>query len=832
MRGWRFRPKAGYDVVMKNPGDVASIPPTGIPNSSNTATVAIAPNQYFGIQAPVEGEAEGFSFQKFLRIIQRRKKTFLLSFILVSAGSTAWLAYQRVVNPVYQGQFSMLISDPVNPTIGGSGSRNNTSDPVLNISDVALNRSGVDLPTLTRVLESPVVLEPVYKKLISQWGEDRLPRIRVRASGGGNSKDENTAGVLDVQVVGNNPSIIVSALESTQKTYLAWALQQRRERLEQAVEFLGEQAPELQAKAGELQGQVEEFRLRNRLVEPDDDAATTRAQVEGLRNQLVQQQAEISRLNKLKGDVASGRLVTSGFTSQATDTGSQTSVALTVPDQAQLAELERLDTQLADARSRFVKGNPILIQLEKARSSLIPKIQATQLEAINAALEQFTNQTRSLQNQIENLERRFQVQPGLMREFGNMQQRLKLAEGNLESYVRAREQFRLEIAQNTPPWRIINPPSVESAPIEPRIPQGLIRSLLFGLLAGCGAAFLRERLDHVFHSPVEVEEELKESILGHIPYIGIFEGVRSDKRFVLEALDSEDARISRYEKFQYQEAFRNLATSLRFLNSDKPIRSIALSSSIPSEGKSLVSVLLAKTLNELGQRVLLIDSDMRKPQIHHRMGVDNILGLSNLLTDEELEWKSVISEVTNHKGWDLLTAGREPPDPPRLLSSKRMAQLMEDIGRNGDYDLVIIDTPPALGLSDAALVAEHVDGLLMVVSLRRVPRDMPALAIRRIREAGAPVLGIITNSRQLRREGQNSVSYSMQDYPYGAYGHKIKHNTIYANDPSMAYKYYNDLEFGNDDPKSRRLSRYVPTPRNIKGYMRRLANKVNSWLNE
>jgi capsular exopolysaccharide synthesis family protein len=812
-------------------GDVASIPPTGIQDSMNTATVAISPSQYLGIQQLNENEPEGFSVQKFIRVIKRRKKTFILGFAVVSAASTAWLGYQRVINPVYQGQFSMLINDPVSPTIGGSGSRNDTGDPVLNIGEVALNRSGVDLPTLTRVLESPVVLEPVFNTLKAEWGDERLPTIKVEASGGGTGNNPNAAGVLDVQIIGNNPSVIASALESTQKTYLAWASQQRRERLQQAVEFLGEQAPELQAKAGELQGQVEEFRLRNKLVEPDEDAAATRNQVETLKNQLVQQQSEISRLQKLRKDVASGRLVTSGFTSQATDTGSQTTVALTVPDQALLTELEKLDAQIADARSRFVPGNPVLKQLERARDSLVPQIQTTQLEAINAALEQFSNQTKSLQKQISNLESKFEIQPGLMREFANMQQRLKLAEGNLESYVRAREQFRLEIAQNTPPWRIISPPVVATSPIEPRIPQGLIRSLLFGLLAGCGAAFLRERMDHVFHSPVEVEEELSDSLLGHIPYIGLFEGVRADKRFVLEALDGKDARISRLERFQYQEAFRNLATSLRFLNSDKPIRSVAISSSIPSEGKSLVTVLLAKTLNELGQRVLLIDSDMRKPQIHYRMGVDNVLGLSNLLTDESLDWKSLVTEVASHKGWDLLTAGREPPDPPRLLSSKRMRQLLEDIVNRGGYDLVIVDTPPALGLSDASLVAEHVDGLLMVVSLRRVPRDMPAIAIRRIREAGAPVLGIITNSRQLRRDTQVTVDYDLGKYQYNNYDSNGSNERIYGNDPLMAYSYYEEnaktyiaRKGSNDGTLSK--------SRGTKGKLRLVRRKISAWFNE
>jgi succinoglycan biosynthesis transport protein ExoP len=810
---------------------MSTTPPSSLPASTNTATVAISQPQYFAPQSIAEQGDEGFSLQKFLRIIRRRQRTFIATVVLVSAASTAWLTYQRLVQPVYQGSFSMLIRDPVSPTTAGGEDSNQSGSGA--IGAVALNRTGVDLFTLIRVLESPVVLQPVRKQVEQQWPGEQQPQISVVPVGAG-ERNNTATGVLQIQVTGNNPAVITSTLEAAQQSFLAWALQQRRERLQQAVEFLGQQAPELEAKAGALQGQVEEFRLRNRLLEPDSDASTTRNQVDTLRTQLVQQRAEIERLERLRADVAAGRLVTSSFSSEASDTGSQTSVALTVPDQAQLAELEKLDAQLAESRSRFVPGTPLLSQLEKARASLVPQIQATQLEAINAALEQFRNQTRSLQSQISTLESRFQSQPGLMREFGNLQQRVRLAEGNLESYVRAREQFQLEIAQNTPPWRVIAPPAINPNPVEPNVPQGLLRALMLGLVAGSGAALVREKMDHVYHSPTEVDEDLGESLLGHIPYIEIFEGVRADKRFLLETLDGDDARITRYQKFQYQEAFRNLATSLRFLNSDRPIRSIALSSSIPSEGKSLVVVLLAKTLSELGQRVLLVDSDMRKPQIHHRMGVDNVSGLSNVLTDESLDWRSVVMPVANHSGWDLLTAGRQPPDPPRLLSSQRMTELVRDMVDNGGYDLVIFDTPPALGLADAALVAEHIDGLLMLVSLRRVPRDMPKQAIRRIRDAGAPVLGVITNSRQLRREGGDSSAYGYGGYAYGGYGYGKKGYGYqpYANDPLLAYSYYDNSSKTKTQEKEKGWKKVVPTPAKLQRGMRNLGNNINNWLDE
>ena len=133
-----------------------------------------------------------------------------------------------------------------------------------------------------------------------------------------------------------------------------------------------------------------------------------------------------------------------------------------------------------------------------------------------------------------------------------------------------------------------------------------------------------------------MKEDLGLPLLGHIPHVDFFQGVREDKRFLLQELDRSvsgdndkndkaDARTrqqEQYQRFFYQEAFRNLFTSLRFLNSDSPLKAIALTSSLPAEGKSLVNVLLAKTLSEMGQRILLVDADLRKPQMHTRLGAE------------------------------------------------------------------------------------------------------------------------------------------------------------------------------------------------------------------
>ncbi|MFM9101517.1 MAG: hypothetical protein ACKOPS_09330, partial [Cyanobium sp.] len=241
----------------------STLPPNNLPATANTATVAISPSPSFAPQPVAETGDEGFSLQKFLRTVRRRQRTFIATLVLVSAASTAWLAYQRIVNPVYQGAFGLLVTDPVSPTTsGGSGSSGTmgtqgNSGASSTIGAVALNRSLLDISTLMRVLESPTVLEPVFAQLRRQWPDERMPEITVQQYTANRGGQLAGAGILSVQVTGNNPAILTNALEQARDTFLQWSLKQRRERLQQAVTFLGEQAPELEAKANRIQRQLQ-----------------------------------------------------------------------------------------------------------------------------------------------------------------------------------------------------------------------------------------------------------------------------------------------------------------------------------------------------------------------------------------------------------------------------------------------------------------------------------------------------------------------------------------------------------------------------------------------
>ena len=784
---------------------------------------------------------DSISLSELWRALKRRRKL-----VALTAGTVVLLAalitgYQRLFRPVYEGGFQLLISDPISDdnqgAAGAADSLNNTM-----FAELARNTTSSDIPTLIEVLKSPVMLDPIARRF-GTTSSALADQITI-ATGG--SRQEKAEGVLTVTVIGRDPQQDKRLLDQLSQTYLQSALNQRQQRLADGIRFLNQQAPALEARTAELQAELASFRQRYSLLEPTAEGGALKIQINTVEEQVASLQAERGRLQNVRQGIRAGSLTARSF-EEAIGTGPSSAgsvnqgLSVTGTNQILLQELTKVEQQLAETRSRFSPSSAMVRGLTARRNALLPLLRSNQLEAVDAALSLNANRLATAQRQLAQLGGRFQQQPALIKQYEALQQKLQIAQENLAGFIKTRENFQLEIAQRTVPWKVIAPPEINPKPVKPSVPRNLALGVVLGLVAGAGAGLLRDRLDHVFHSPMEVKDDLGEPLLGHIPHVAFFKGVREDRRFLLQELDAsvrpaagatgdasaDDAvRLSGYQRFFYQEALRNLFTSLRFLNSDRPLRSVALTSSLPAEGKSLTNVLLAKTIAEMGQRVLLVDADLRKPQMHHRLGVNNLTGLSNLLTEDNLDWRQVIQKVPGYEGWTVLTAGRRPPDPTRLLSSVRMRQLVNDLASSGDFDLILYDTPPVLGLADAALVAEHIDGLMLVVSLGRVDRGLPKEAIARIRSAGAQLLGVVTNA--IKEDGDTNTAYGYGNrYKYG-YGYGYGYGGY---DSRSAYAYYGEP---NADPDANTAaaspSAEEPAPRAWRGQARQARRRFLHWI--
>ena len=780
-----------------------------------------APDQWVRVSdlgnAAPEASNDEIDLRELWRVLRRRKRLVLVTAVSV-VGLTALITiHQRLFKPTYQGSFTLLISDPINSDdqkSAGGGAAAGDSGSV--IEQLARNSTSSDIPTLIELLKSPLLLGPIARRHGTKSAA-LADRIQIKIGG---SKQKEAEGVLNISLTGRDPKETQGLLNDLAKTYLQTALAQRQQRLADGIKFLDLQAPALQKKTADLQQQLALFRQRNTVLQPTEEGGALKAKMLQQSDSILALQAERAQLRNVRLAISNGSLTARGYQEaigglgKTSSAGNNQGLSVADSNQSLLEQLTKLDEQLAEARAKYTPNSSMVKGLEARRQRLMPMLRENQLEAVDGALQANGASLVVAQRQQSQLKGTFQGQPQLIKQYEALQQKLSIANDNLASFLKAKEDFQLEIAQRTLPWKVIAPPEIDPTPIKPSVPRNLALGVVLGLVAGAGAGLLRDRLDHVFHSPAEVNADLKQTLLGHIPHVEFFQGVREDSRFLIEELDTTPSSsdpdkaletepqipgtapksLSGYQRFFYQEAFRNLFTSLRFLDSDRPLRAIALTSAVPNEGKSLVNVLLAKTLSEMGKRVLLIDADMRKPQMHYRLGLNNLVGLSNILTEDNIRWTDAVQPVKNHAGWSVITSGRRPPDPTRLLSSTRMHQMAQEISQSGQFDLVIYDTPPVLGLADAMLTSEHVDGLILLVSLDRVDRHLPKEAIKRIQASGASLLGLVTNA--VKPESAHADGYG---YGYGKYGYGYGYG--YGGQPSYAY-YHIDSELSGDSPEA------------------------------
>ncbi len=202
-------------------------------------------------------------------------------------------------------------------------------------------------------------------------------------------------------------------------------------------------------------------------------------------------------------------------------------------------------------------------------------------------------------------------------------------------------------------------------------------------------------------------------------------------------------------KSPISEAYRTLRTNIQFSSLDKPLSTLLVTSTGPDEGKSTILANLAVTFAQAGNRVILVDCDLRRPSLHEIFGVDNLAGLTTLFIDEkglDSDNNAPLKD-TSVPNLRILTTGQLPPNPSELLSSQRMGKIIESLKAQADF--VLFDSPPILAVTDAAVLARKVDGVLLVISAGKTKRDRAVKAKTMLDKVNAKVLGVVLNNAKL-----------------------------------------------------------------------------------
>jgi capsular exopolysaccharide synthesis family protein len=299
-----------------------------------------------------------------------------------------------------------------------------------------------------------------------------------------------------------------------------------------------------------------------------------------------------------------------------------------------------------------------------------------------------------------------------------------------------------------------------TSPSSPNMRLNIIVGVLGGVTIGFIYAFVRHRVDRRIRHPRDIERETGVSVVGTLP----LEKAMSDERQIIDfSLDAQHG-VSHHTV----ESMRELRTNLQFIDVDNPPRVIVVTSSAPGDGKSTVAVNLASSIAAAGQRAILIDCDLRRPVVADIFGISRDVGLTDVLAGRA-ELQDVAHRPNHAILLAVLGAGRIPPNPSELLGSERMRDLLSEISKAA---IVVLDSPPVLPVTDAAVLAANADGVLVVVSSGKTTFDLLRHAIDSIERTRGRVLGVVLN--KVPRKGAESAYYGRKYYgAYDRYGSEV-----------------------------------------------------------
>ncbi|MGB3512764.1 MAG: polysaccharide biosynthesis tyrosine autokinase [Microcoleaceae cyanobacterium] len=710
-----------------------------------------------------ENEDEQFNLGWIFAVVRRRLLIMAGIGLALSVIAGALIVKSaRQVVPVYEGSFRLLV-EPI--TAEGRLARlflmAQNVDASADIQRIKIEENSlIDYETLIRVLKSPTILEPLINRLKDEYPNinynslsSSLDIIRISVEKG---NQEQGTKILVIKYKNQDTKQIKDVLKYLEKVYLEYSLEERLIDLRQGIKFIKEKLPNLKQRVDVFQEQLQKLRQNYNLFDPKNAEKLLFEQSLNIQRQQLTFQVQLaetrSLYNHLQQQLENGNII----------------ALLSVESKAYLfliQEIQKLESELAAQSALFLEtSEPIQALREKQKNlNALGRQEAKSiLEKISGKIEEQEASEQALANNLSKLNEQLRQLPVAARQYADLERELEVTTNTLKDFLSKLEALQVDAARQEVPWQIIQSTQLQTDANGNLIPTEFTQTkrqlavvAIVSILLGIGAGFLVEVLITVFHTPEEIKAATKLPIIGMIPVAKELKKPlrarnRRKKVSVVTAKDENgrnlllelDAPELIYRNTRLLEAFRSLYTNIRLLTYDRPLQSLVISSSTSGDGKSTVALNLAQIAAAIGQKVLLVDADLRNPQIHLRLDLPNLQGFSDALSTD-LSLNDAIQRAPVNDNLFILTAGKVPPDPIKLLSSKKKQYLMQQF--QSFFDLVIYDTPPLLNLADASLIAADADGTILVVAIEKTDRSMLMKALEGFKISGGSVLGIVTN---------------------------------------------------------------------------------------
>jgi capsular exopolysaccharide synthesis family protein len=692
-----------------------------------------------------------------------RRRNWVLGILIATLAATAGATL--VMRPTYRSTMQLMVdsnyrtrqASPENPSFS-------YADPNVEIDNATQLNVMRSAQLLQRAIDS---LKPRYSDLTVEKLQKKLAVSTIQEQKG--NEKVNTS-IFQVTYTDNNRAKTRDVLMALQTVYEQYNVSQQKQRLTRGLAFINEQIPQAETRVSQAESALERFRKSQDLIDPELQSESLIGALAALQKDQQTNQATL----------ASSRTQYLALQSQLNRDPRQASIAARLSQssryQALLNEIQKTEVALVQQKLRFTEKTPFVQTLleQRQQQAVLLKQEAQRVLGADAgALASAGGNLVSIGQLGENdlkfasglveaqvsflaaqardrtlaanqaqLKGELQRFPALLAEFNRLQPNVKINRETLEQLLKAKQELGLEIARGAYDWQTLEQPKLGKK-VGPSWLKNLLAGGVLGLMLGGAAALMRESSDDSVRTSDDLTKQLPVPLLGMVPELPLPEVTlgRSLPFQQSDVLDPSTMQVLHWAPFR--ESLDLIYKNLQLMTDGAPINSLVITSALAGEGKSTVALGLAISAARLHQRVLLIDADLRRPGLHKQLDLPNEQGLSTLLMSDRFLGTNAVQNANTYSDLPIsvLTAGPTPTDSVKLLSSKRMRDLMSMFEQS--YDLVIVDAPPTLGIVDAILAASFCDGALLVGRMGRVTRHEVTEAANTLSRLN--LLGIVAN---------------------------------------------------------------------------------------
>jgi tyrosine-protein kinase Etk/Wzc len=594
---------------------------------------------------------------------------------------------------------------------------------------------------------------------------------------------EEQTNILNIGVTDTNPVFAQRFANTIALTYKEWHAEQQMKRTTEALKYIAEQLKTMGQKLRESEDEFNKFSQDNQLVSID-------MQSEGLLTEAREIKHEIRQLREDKGELVGILARLEQFIENPTDSSPKFYSKKADKEYQGINSIvvglmiER-DTLLEDYTSQHpqvvAKSRRII---ENARKMLILlQLQITDMEESQI----------DLRKELEEIHKKTQVLMDKKLEFNRLKRKVQLQNDMTALLEKKNQEALIKRAEKPEEVTIVKPALMPTKPVNPpKTASTGVMGVIIGIVLGLVIAFIVETFDTSLSVIEDVEETLGTQVLGVIP--------QADDRDIQQGLEekyavgikepSEKETIYLMSHFvtksMIAESFRALRTNIQFKDTEEQLKTIAITSTSPQEGKTLVSINLAITMAQAGKKTLLVGSDLRKPMLDKAFGVETTPGLSDILQGN-YPWRDTVKGITDiilgnmtldevmmAAGLDnlhIITAGPVPTNPSELIDSSRLTDFMEEAKEA--YDVVLFDSTPILSAADAAILGTKVDGVLLVYRIGAVSRGLLKRSTAQLEQINCHIMGVVLNGMRPELSPDfHDFKYYRYYYSYGEEGKK------------------------------------------------------------